>query len=185
MTFAVEIHGRLRTVVVEPVGAAGPAGGRFRLRVDGEPFEVSANPTDLGLSIVFAGGRALEAAVTPMPGGTAFIQFPHVSLTATMDGRWQGGGEGAGAAGGDQRVLAPMPGKIVRLLVKLGDLVEPRQGLVVIEAMKMENELGSTRAGRVTEVAVAEGASVEAGRLLVVVAPEAAGPEGPAPVLPE
>jgi biotin carboxyl carrier protein len=47
--------------------------------------------------------------------------------------------------------------------------VEPRQGLVVVEAMKMENELTATRAGTVREIAVSEGASVEAGRLLVVV----------------
>ena len=62
-----------------------------------------------------------------------------------------------------------MPGRIVRVLVKPGDEVALRQGLIVVEAMKMENELGSPKAGRVTEVAVVEGVSVEAGRLLVVV----------------
>jgi biotin carboxyl carrier protein len=62
-----------------------------------------------------------------------------------------------------------MPGKVVKLLVKPGDEVKARQGLVVVEAMKMENELRSPKDGRVAEVLVAEGASVEAGRLLVVV----------------
>jgi len=62
-----------------------------------------------------------------------------------------------------------MPGKIVRVLVKAGDAVRARQPLVVVEAMKMENELGSPKAGRVKEVSVQEGQSVEAGRLLVVV----------------
>ena len=62
-----------------------------------------------------------------------------------------------------------MPGRIVKVLVKPGDEVAARQGLVVVEAMKMENELTSPRAGHVREVAVAEGASVEAGRLLVIV----------------
>jgi biotin carboxyl carrier protein len=70
---------------------------------------------------------------------------------------------------GRQQVLAPMPGRVLRVLVQPGDEVQARQGLVVIEAMKMENELMSPKAGRVAEVAVAEGASVEAGRLLVVV----------------
>ena len=64
--------------------------------------------------------------------------------------------------------MAPMPGRVVRVLVKPGDTVAARQGLVVVEAMKMENELRSPRAGRVKEVAVAEGESVEAGRLLVM-----------------
>ncbi len=62
-----------------------------------------------------------------------------------------------------------MPGKVVKILVKAGDQVKARQGLVVVEAMKMENELRSPKDGRVSDVLVAEGASVEAGRLLVVV----------------
>jgi len=78
--------------------------------------------------------------------------------------------EGAGAqAAGPQRVTSPMPGKVVRVLVKPGDEVKARQGLVVIEAMKMENELRAARDGRVREVAVAEGQSVDAGAMLLVV----------------
>lgn len=73
------------------------------------------------------------------------------------------------AGGGPQRVLAPMPGKIVRVLVKAGDTVKARQGLVVVEAMKMENELRAARDGQVREVLVAEGQSVDAGTVLVVV----------------
>ena len=69
-----------------------------------------------------------------------------------------------GAQGsGPQHVIAPMPGKIVRVLVKPGDDVEARQGLVVVEAMKMENELRASRAGRVKSIKVAEGQSVDAG----------------------
>jgi biotin carboxyl carrier protein len=62
-----------------------------------------------------------------------------------------------------------MPGKIVRVLVKPGDEVTARQGVVVVEAMKMENELRAARDGRVKEVHVTEGALVESGRLLVVI----------------
>ena len=62
-----------------------------------------------------------------------------------------------------------MPGKIVRLLVKAGDEVKARQGLVVVEAMKMENELRAARDGRVLDVSVVEGQSVDAGALLLVV----------------
>ncbi len=64
---------------------------------------------------------------------------------------------------------SPMPGKVVRVLVKAGDEVKARQGLVVVEAMKMENELRAARDGRVREVAVTEGQSVEAGTVLMVV----------------
>ena len=62
-----------------------------------------------------------------------------------------------------------MPGKVLRVLVRAGDAVEPRQGLVVIEAMKMENELRAARAGRVKSVRVSEGQSVDAGALLAIV----------------
>jgi biotin carboxyl carrier protein len=72
-------------------------------------------------------------------------------------------------ASGPQRVVAPMPGKVVRVLVKPGDDVKARQGLVVVEAMKMENELRAARDGRVRDVAVTEGQSVDAGTVLLVV----------------
>jgi acetyl/propionyl-CoA carboxylase alpha subunit len=75
----------------------------------------------------------------------------------------------AAPAVGPQRIIAPMPGKVVRVLVKPGDDVKARQGLVVVEAMKMENELRAARDGRVRDVAVAEGQSVDAGAVLLVV----------------
>jgi biotin carboxyl carrier protein len=64
---------------------------------------------------------------------------------------------------------APMPGRVVRVLVVHGEDVEARQPVVVVEAMKMENELRSPKAGRVKDIAVEAGTSVEAGRVLVVI----------------
>ena len=74
---------------------------------------------------------------------------------------------GAAAPGG-QTVVAPMSGRIVKVLVTPGEPVESRQSLIVVEAMKMENELRAPRAGIVARVLVAEGASVEANAVLVV-----------------
>jgi biotin carboxyl carrier protein len=90
----------------------------------------------------------------------------------TADGRHAGAGrDGLGAAAGSvdsaQRVVAPMPGKVVRVLVAVGDEVAVRQPLLVVEAMKMENELRAGRDGRVTAIHVHEGSSVDAGALLV------------------
>lgn len=73
------------------------------------------------------------------------------------------------AAEGRQVVTAPMPGKVVKVFVKVGDEVKEGQGLVVVEAMKMENELKAPRAGKVTEVLAKEGVAVENGAKLVVV----------------
>jgi biotin carboxyl carrier protein len=62
-----------------------------------------------------------------------------------------------------------MPGKVVRVLVKAGDAVTARQPVVVVEAMKMENELRASRDGTVAEIHVREGMSVDAGALLLVI----------------
>ena len=72
-------------------------------------------------------------------------------------------------AEGKQTISAPMPGKVVKVLVKVGEEVKEGQGLVVIEAMKMENELKAPKAGKVVEVSAQEGSAVENGAKLVVV----------------
>ena len=90
-----------------------------------------------------------------------------IAVNARRSGR--GAADSGGQAHGEQRITAPMPGRVVRLLVAAGDTVEARQAVAVVEAMKMENELRSPKRGRVKEVAVAPGTSVEAGRVLVVI----------------
>jgi biotin carboxyl carrier protein len=72
------------------------------------------------------------------------------------------------AAAGRQVVTAPMPGKVVRVLVRLGDKVAQGQGMVIVEAMKMENELRSAKQGTVVELAAREGQAVEGGTKLLV-----------------
>jgi biotin carboxyl carrier protein len=167
MRFDVEVEGRLRAVVVERVAEA----GRFRVVVDGRAHDLEARPTDLGLSLLFdEGRRSVDAAATPQNGGEWLVQLPHVDVPVVVDRqRHARGGPQTAGGGGQQRVKAPMPGRVLRVLVAPGDEVAHRQGLVVVEAMKMENELTSPKAGKVTEVAVTEGMSVEAGRLLVVI----------------
>lgn len=70
---------------------------------------------------------------------------------------------------GPHKMTAPMPGKIVKVLVKPGETVEAGRGLVVMEAMKMENELKTPRTGTVREIMVEEGQAVEVGALLLIV----------------
>lgn len=76
----------------------------------------------------------------------------------------------AAVAAGPAPLVAPMPGLVVRVLVAPGDAVQPGQGLVVMEAMKMENELRASSAGRVVRVPATPGAAVEKGALLVELA---------------
>jgi biotin carboxyl carrier protein len=79
-------------------------------------------------------------------------------------------GQSAGAqADGAAQVVAVMPGKVVRVLVEQGETIEAGQGIVVVEAMKMQNELKSPRAGRVVELQARPGATVNAGDVLAVI----------------
>jgi biotin carboxyl carrier protein len=174
MTFDVDVNGRVRVVSVE---AAGPA-GQFRVVVHDEAgargpaaaVVVEARRTDLGLSLRYLDdGRVVDAAVTERPSGDVLVQLPHVDVAVVVDGRRSRRTRSEAGGAGVQRVTAPMPGRVVRILVSPGDEVGAGQAVVVIEAMKMENELKVLRAGRVREVLVTAVSSVEAGRLLVVV----------------
>ena len=172
MTFEIELNGRVRTVSLE---RAGSEAGRYRVTVDGESRIVDASRVgEFGLSLVFADRSRASATVYVAPGanrGEVFAHYRGRAVPLAVNGRRTGRASAAegGTAGGEQKITAPMPGRVVRVLVAAGDEVEARQPVVVVEAMKMENELRSPRAGRVREVAIEAGTSVEAGRVLVIV----------------
>ena len=174
MILQVEVNGRTRIVSVEPVA---PGSGRFRVTIDGRTREVDARSVDawtLSLIVLDAGGASHEVGLVDsgVP-GELIVQTREGPWRAVVKGRKAPRDRSAGSAGpsGEQRVVAPMPGKVVRVLVAQGAAVQARQGLVVVEAMKMENELTSPMDGRVKAIAVEEGMSVKAGRLLVVIEP--------------
>jgi biotin carboxyl carrier protein len=168
--FDLEIGGRVRRVRVERQDA------HYQVAVDDRIFLVDSravNRETLSLLVQDGDGsvRSVDASVQPRPGSSTLdVSVSGQTLPATLLTRVGARAAEGGASGsGPQQVLAPMPGKVVRVMVAPGDSVEPRQGLVVIEAMKMENELRAARAGRVKTVRAAEGQSVEAGALLVIV----------------
>jgi biotin carboxyl carrier protein len=169
MTFDIEVNGRSRTVAVERVSE-----GRYRVIVDGQPRDIdAARVGTFGLSLLLDGDRGVsrEIQVAPAGPGEMLVRIDGRTATALVNGRRAGhSGTQAGAGVQGQRsITAPMPGRVVRVLVVAGDAVTARQPVIVVEAMKMENELRSPGDGRVKEIAVAPGASVEAGRILVVI----------------
>ena len=181
MTVEVEVGGRTRVVSVERTDRP----GRFRVTVDGVAHVVDAMRTgDFGVSLlatVPVSGRdshekgtvplSREVQLTPagMP-GELLVNMDGRVAAVTVNGRRTGHAADTGSHGhGDVPIVAPMPGRVVRVLVAPGDPVEARQGVVIVEAMKMENELRAPRGGRVKEISVAPGASVEAGRVLAVI----------------
>jgi len=184
MIFEVAIGDKIRTVGIVRKG------GTLHVDLDGRTHIVDArriNDSVVSMLVQLDGARApsrsVDAAFAQQParrslgeGGTAGdfdvhldgLTIPVQIRPAGAFGRQKKDGPAAHAAG-PQRITAPMPGKVVRVLVKPGDDVKARQGLVVVEAMKMENELRAARDGRVRDVAAAEGQSVDAGALLLIV----------------
>jgi len=172
MNFEIDVNGQPRTVKVERTGT------RFRIESDGRVDVVDVARVDrTTISMLLIGDRQTSHEATVIdgrePGDVAVYLRAGVVQTrvagAPGQRRWSAKGATLGGSVGPQRLTAPMPGKIVKVLVKPGDTVAARQGLVVIEAMKMENELRASREGQVKDVLVKEGDLVEAGRLLAVI----------------
>jgi biotin carboxyl carrier protein len=165
MRVDIEVGGRVRVVELEHRGKA------LVVRLDG--IERVVDATALGdhrWSLRFP-DSGTQHAIVVTPGrepGSVDVLVDGLSIAA----RLRSGREAAKAGGGPRgagKVTAPMPGKVVKVLVTVGQQVTARQGVVVVEAMKMENELRAGRDGTVRDILVAEGASVDAGAALLVI----------------
>jgi biotin carboxyl carrier protein len=165
--YEVEVNGRNRQVTVHRVE------GRLHIVLDGRQFTVDATRVDGHLLSLLIGHSSHEVTLATDATGqtTAAVGGMPVPVALNNRRRWGRKDAGGASGAGPQRLAAPMPGKIVRVLVRAGDAVIARQPLIVIEAMKMENELRAARDGVVAEVQAREGQSVDAGALLLVVSP--------------
>lgn len=172
MKYTVEIAGRSVAITVDGE----------RILLDGK--EIEARLIGSGPVRRVVRGRASREFVTGSPargewslqaGGHRFEARVLDALEAAA--RASGGGAGTGGRGAGV-LKAPMPGLVVRTLVSQGDRVVPGQGLVVLEAMKMENELKAAVSGVVLAVHVAAGAKVEKGAVLVEIEEGKEGKEG-------
>ena len=164
MKLALTVNGRREAIeILSPAPAC-----RFQLG-EGPPRDANVEIPEPGVYGVLLDGRSYDA----------FVEDTVTGLVVTIEGyrfeievrdprRWS---RKTGGAGGDsvQSILSPMPGKVVRVLAAAGDEVVPGQGIVVVEAMKMQNELKSNRTGRVLSVHAKEGATVSAGELLATI----------------
>lgn len=166
MRFQIEVGGRVRDIGIEPHGAS------VAVTVDGSPVDVEILPVGGGrFSLRFPGtGRQQDVVVARgRDGADVEVLVDGLHVPARLRPEGASGKRAARSGDAPERVVAPMPGKVVKLLVKPGDQVTARQGVIVVEAMKMENELRAGRDGVVREVLVAEGASVDAGTPLLVI----------------
>ena len=141
---------------------------RWRISLDGESVDADAVEVAPHIVSILLNGNSYEVRITPTSAGALTLQTRHQEFTAELiDPRaWRGRRHGALEAQGRQQILAPMPGKIVRVLVEAGEKVEAGQGLLVVEAMKMQNEIRSPKSGTVERLLAKEGQPVNAGEVL-------------------
>ena len=162
------IAGRERTVVVDD------AGGRLTVAIDdGDPIEVDAASSGLpGVASLLIGGRPHSAYVARRGAGyEVVVEGRRFQVAPAVGGRRRGAIGGKDAPG---QVTAPLAGVVVAVRVEVGDVVEAGQPLLVIEAMKMQNEIQCPQAGTVTAVHCQAGARVEQGALVIEYTPAAA-----------
>lgn len=141
---------------------------RWSISLDGQPSDADVVEIDPHTLSVILHGQSYEVRITAPAEGVLKVQSGLQEFTAEVaDPRaWRGRRHSGLEAQGRQQVVAPMPGKVVRILVSQGEPVEAGQGLLVVEAMKMQNEIRSPKSGIVEKLLIKEGQPVNAGEVL-------------------
>jgi len=166
MSYVATIDEREVAISIEELG-----GSNYKVTIDGVEHVVDAQLITGNLWSVLYGNESFEVDVTRLPAEEfeVLINGDCHKFTLMNEQRRamiRAGGKGSA---GKAMLTSPMPGKVVKLLVTEGQEVEAGQGVIVVEAMKMENELKSALAGKVKEIFVREGEVVEAGAKLLLV----------------
>jgi biotin carboxyl carrier protein len=153
------------------LGRSNNESSRVIAAIDGRRVEAGAVKISPGLYSILLDGRSLEVRIETLTDGLLLQIAGREYRVDIVDPRsWRRSRSGKIDLAGRQQVSAPMAGKIVRVLVAQGQHVESGQALLVVEAMKMQNEIRSPKTGTVERLAAREGETVNAGEVLAVIA---------------
>ncbi len=148
-------------------------GSRVFADIDGRSYELEVQESAAGRYLVIADGLVFNCRVEGRPESgkqvDVVVGTAQYSVALTDPKRLHSAAGLVGHGDDVARIVAPMPGKVVRILVAIGDQVNAGAGIVVVEAMKMQNEMKTPKAGKVTAVSAELGATVNAGDVLAVV----------------
>ena len=162
-TYQTPAGDQMRTVVVVP-----REDGQYDVTIDGATRTVDARATGPHTISLLLDGAQHEVHVAAKADTWTVLANGRAHRVTLLDERARRTGR-ASKGPGDKEIRAVMPGKVVALLAEVGHHVEQGQGVLVIEAMKMENEIKAPRTGTVQEIRVKPGQAVEAGELLAVI----------------
>lgn len=163
MNYDAEIRGEQVSVELEQ------SGERITARVGTRDYDLAFFSPEEGVYTFLVGDRVYEAHVSALDETSQRVLIGSRVFTTRIVDRRRRASSVEHAIEGRQNLLAPMPGRVVRVLLGAGDEVAVGQGVIVVEAMKMQNEIKSPKAGRVVEIRVVEGATVNANQVLAVV----------------
>ncbi len=159
VTYEIELRGRKHTLSMER--SSNGQGHRFVL--DGKPCSAEARFLSPRVLSLLIDGRSYRVLFDPRPGAEAVVVGEHRLTYKIEDPRsLPSRKRAAPSESGVLSITAPMPGLIAQVMIGVGDAVKADQALIVMEAMKMQNELKAPRAGTVTRIAVEAGAIVQA-----------------------
>ncbi|MEO8435671.1 MAG: biotin/lipoyl-containing protein [Pyrinomonadaceae bacterium] len=148
-------------------------GSRVVAIIDDRNYEIEVREIEPGVCVLLWGSRVYECRMRNVEAAGDAVEVDvgqQVFTVKLIDPkRLRSSQTAAAQTDGSARITAPMPGKVVRVLVEVGSRVEVGAGLVVVEAMKMQNEMKSPKAGVVTTLNAQPGATVNAGDVLVVI----------------
>ena len=165
---AVKFEAQLDGEVI-PVEVTG-SGGRYHVVLGAEELDVDARPTGGGGWSLLIGSASTAADVTEEDGSyVVHVGGEAYSIRVEEETRYIIRTRGGTAGAGGQVLKAPMPGRVVLVEVAVGQAVQPGDGLVILEAMKMENEFKATVSGTVKEIRVESGQTVNPGDVLLVI----------------
>lgn len=148
-------------------------GERVIAVVDGREYDLQVSEPEPGVYLFKNNGKVTEVFVSPHLRSDAAVQAQtrdnHFEIKLIDPKRLRGSGDGADHGDGAAEIRTAMPGKVVKLLLSPGDEVKKGEGVIVVEAMKMQNELKAPKDGVVKEFKVSESATVAAGDVLAVI----------------
>jgi biotin carboxyl carrier protein len=148
------------------------ADGLAWLKHADQAYDAQVSQPEPGMFVVLLGDRVYRCALES--GGEEIVvshgaDQQRIPIVVRDRKHLRGGASGAAGATGKANLTSPMPGKVVRVLVSAGDEVAANQGVLIVEAMKMQNEVLSPKAGKVADIRVTEGQTVNAGETLAVI----------------
>lgn len=172
-TYQITVGGKSHKLEVESPAATPPSSNgelAYRVRLDGREIAVSCVPVSEGLLSIIVNGESFDVACERAGERLQVSVRGAIYECLVSDARSLRSQKRAGLAdSGEQKLTASMPGKVIRIIASVGDQITAGQGILIIEAMKMQNEVRSPKDGQLKKLLVHQGANVVAGEVLAII----------------